>query len=488
MTEARPKTRSGTPRQSKTSARKLSEIARHLVIPTGIVSNGYPAVRDKLRDMGIEHDEWQAGAARLMLGKRADGTYAATVDGVVMSIPRQVGKTFLIGSVIIALCLLIPGLTVLWTAHRTRTATETFKAFKAMTGRPKVKPHMLDPRNTNGEQEITFRNGSRILFGAREAGFGRGFTEVDVEVFDEAQILTDKALDDMLAAMNQPKNPAGALHMYIGTPPRPTDPSDAFKRMRDDALTGETTDAVYVEFSAEKGTSPGDLDRIAEYNPSYPLRTPLASLLRLRKKLSAASYRREAMGIWDEDDSGGGALSIEAWKLLADQDAERGTGVVFGVDVTEERSAWIAVTWAREDGRRQVQLADAEARPAFGLVDRCVELAARWHGAFAVPKALAKEFTDAGLQVIEISTADFTSASGSFADDLTAGVLRHGNQEALNGAVKAAKWRKAGTGGEQAFQLAGCPEVGPLAAAARALQGTRQDVESVYESRGLVEL
>ena len=40
--------------------------------------------------------------------------------------PRQVGKTFWVGAMIVALCTLFPGLTVLWTAHRTRTATRTF--------------------------------------------------------------------------------------------------------------------------------------------------------------------------------------------------------------------------------------------------------------------------------------------------------------------------------------------------------------------------
>src|SRR5690242_15351596 len=100
---------------TKPSTRRLSEVARHVVVPDGIVTTGYPAVRDKCKALGIVHDEWQAGLGRLILGKRKDGKYAATVGGVVLSIPRQVGKTFTVGSVLVALCLLFPGLTVLWT-------------------------------------------------------------------------------------------------------------------------------------------------------------------------------------------------------------------------------------------------------------------------------------------------------------------------------------------------------------------------------------
>lgn len=40
-----------------------------------------------------------------MLGKRADGLYAAGVGCVVVSICRQVGKTFLIGTMIVMLCI-----------------------------------------------------------------------------------------------------------------------------------------------------------------------------------------------------------------------------------------------------------------------------------------------------------------------------------------------------------------------------------------------
>ena len=48
--------------------------------------------------------------------------------------------------------------------------------------RSKIAPYIDTVRAANGEQEIAFKNGSRILFGARESGFGRGFDEVDILV------------------------------------------------------------------------------------------------------------------------------------------------------------------------------------------------------------------------------------------------------------------------------------------------------------------
>ena len=154
-------------------------------------------------------------------------------------------------------------------------------------------------RSANGEQEIAFRNGSRILFGAREGGFGRGFAAVDAIVFDEAQILTERALDDMVPATNQAKWPTGALLLYMGTPPRPIDPGEVFSLKRESALAGLTDSQVYVELCADEDADPDDLDQLALANPSFPERTPLESVLRMRANLgSDEAYLREGFGIW----------------------------------------------------------------------------------------------------------------------------------------------------------------------------------------------
>src|SRR5690606_12659363 len=113
-------------------------------------------------------------------------------------------------------------------------------------------------RTSNGEQEIVFRNGSKIMIGARGEGFGRGFDEIDVEVFDEAQILDTKSLEDMLAATNQARHEHGALLFCMGTPPRPTDPAEAFTSRRDRAIAGKATNAVWLEIAADPASDPDD--------------------------------------------------------------------------------------------------------------------------------------------------------------------------------------------------------------------------------------
>lgn len=388
-------TRTSTPKRSE---RKLTEVARHVVIPTGIVTSGWAPVEQRCREFGDEFDEWQRGAGRVMLGKRANGEYAATVGGITLSIPRQVAKTFLVMRIVVALCTLFPNLTVLWTAHRTRTTSKTFSSMRGYVSRKELVKHLrpVNPvRSTNGEQEIHFANGSVIMFGAREQGFGRGFDEVDIEVFDEAQILTERALEDMVAATNQSRFPAGALLFFMGTPPRPVDPAEAFKARRREALEvvaardrgdDPECDSVYIECSADPDADPDDRKQWAIANPSYPHRTPVKSMLRLRKNLpSVESWKREALGIWDSDQSGSRAIAEKEWAATgidaAPTEGIRVFGVAFSIDGT--RLA-LAGAIRHEDGVH-AELIDAEAGDvASGLGALADWLAERWRTAAVI--------------------------------------------------------------------------------------------------------
>ena len=338
---------------------RLSDLARHLVLPDGLAKTGYPAIERHISAMGITFDVWQADLCRATLGKRSSGKYAATVGGVVWSLPRQVGKTFTVGALLFALCVEIPGLLVLWTAHHTRTSGETFRSMQGFAKRAKVRPFVEHVYTGAGTESVVFRNGSRILFGARDQGFGLGFAAVDVIVFDEAQRLRDQTRMDMIPAANRAKNPSGALIFYIGTPPRPNDEGEAFRSLRDDAIAGSDKDTFYVEFSADPDASPDDREQWRKANPSYPVHTPVESMLRMRKHLgSDEAWAREALGIWDRVQTNG-AIPMDAWADRADQSSQIATGHTLGVEVGPDM-AWASVSLAglRADGKRHIELVE----------------------------------------------------------------------------------------------------------------------------------
>ena len=116
-------------------------------------------------------------------------------------------------------------------------------------------------------------------------------------MFDEAQILTIKALDNLIPIVNTSPNP---LIVFMGNPPKPGDQCEAFEEKRSTALSGKSDDMLYVELGADRDCDPDDRNAWAKANPSYPKRTSEQAILRMRNLLADDSFRREALGIWDE--------------------------------------------------------------------------------------------------------------------------------------------------------------------------------------------
>jgi hypothetical protein len=279
------------------SERRLSEIAQRLVQPEDVTSSDFNLINSAAAKAGIHYDLWQKGFLYLLFAKRADGKYACGSGGAVLSSCRQIGKTFTVGTAMFILCAGRAGTLVIWTAHHTRTSDETFADMCDLTRNPKLSRYVRNVRRANGQQEIRFANGSRIMFGARENGFGRGLHSADIEVFDEAQILTIKALDNLIPIVNTSPNP---LIVFMGNPPKPGDQCEAFEEKRSTALSGKSDDMLYVELGADRDCDPDDRNAWAKANPSYPKRTSEQAILRMRNLLADDSFRREALGIWDE--------------------------------------------------------------------------------------------------------------------------------------------------------------------------------------------
>ncbi|NUO35876.1 MAG: terminase [Nocardioidaceae bacterium] len=469
----------------------LSEAARHVILPKGIATTGWPSVRDTCLQVGITFDPWQDGAGTAILGKRKDGLYAA--EAVVLSIPRQVGKTYLIGAIIFALCLANPGTLVLWTAHRYPTANETFQSMKTMVEQPKLRPHIVSASNPGGNGVIRFRNGSRILFGARERGFGRGFQRVAIIVFDEGQILTQAALDDMIPATNTHPNP---LVFFIGTPPKPTDPSDVFINMRHEALSGESGDYLYVEFSADEDADPGDREQWAKANPSYPHRTTPRAILRMKRLLGIESFLREGLGIWDRV-GGLGIFTAGAWarcfigyladgKTVAEPVGEPlSLGVAADLDQT-----WLSLGAAvGNDGKHHLGSvlrcrADVDA-------ERFVAEVRRLQDSYDVPVGIDKKgpasflipaLEAACVRLTFLGLDDFVQACSDLRSAVEQGTVTHGDYDDLNAAVDASGWRRVG---ERRVFARKSGDISSLEAVAIALRisqnpGTYDPLESIY--------
>lgn len=475
----RSKTASSTPR--------LSEYAKSFVYPSGIYKTVWPRVEAKGLDLGLGFDWWQAQMGTVCLGYDKSGKYVATVGGVGMSIPRQVGKTYFVLAMLVILCVLFPGLQVVWTAHHLRTSTKTFTTLRGICRRKKIAPLIRAMRATNGEQQVAFTNGSMIMFGARSQGFGRGFDEIDIEVFDEAQILDTKSLEDMIAATNQARNPHGALVFFMGTPPRPADPSEAFELRRAKALEGKSKKAIWLEIGADPQSDPDDRAQWSAMNPSFPSRTPAESLERLREILGdEESWNREGRGIWDAA-GGQRVIDEESWRRIADPSSMAIDRLTLAIDVAPDRSvATVALSGQRADGTWHIEV-DDERKGTDWIGPWVTDRASRnrLHAVVVdemsglVEERKGRRYlagTDVAITLAASEGRDMAIACAKLFDSVmgSAPTVRHTDQPQLNVALSVARKRPLGAGWAWNRKDA-TSDITPIVATTLALWGAQND-------------
>lgn len=475
------------------SIRRLSKLAHTLVLPPGIIKTEGYTVIEVARGLGIEFDEWQKDLILAILGKRKDGKFAATSSGAYLSLPRQVGKTFTIGSMIVILCALHPNTLVVWTAHRMRTAADTFKDMKVLCAAGGVlEPLVSKISNATGREGIEFSNGSEIRFGAREQGFGRGFHHVSFTVFDESQILTQSALADIVPTMNTAQN---ALVLCMGTPPEPNNPAEVFTEARDRAYDSlkpyeeqkeewrDNPPPLWVEFCADKTLTPSDPEAWAQANPSFPKRTDAAAMRRMLSSLSADTFRREALGIWDDKPITLTAINLDEWTAGTRETAPTGEDLItVALDMSPDHSELTLAACWKKGNTAHVELVSSRSTLQEGSAWAVEWIAERWQRLAVVVLArnspamsLYQDLRAKHLSVLLMNANDMARACGRFTDKISDRSLTHlseSDQPALWDAVSSVQRKPFGQFGQFVWDFKSSDaDISPLIACTLALEG-----------------
>lgn len=328
-------------------------------------------------DYGLTPDPWQAWVLDNWLATAGDNWANMTCG---LAVPRQNGKNAaleireLFGSI-------GRGEQILHTAHEVKTAQKHFRRLKYFFGQKSNDPGAKFPelnalvktvRNVNGQEAIYLKNGGSIEIAARSKNSTRGFT-VDVLVMDEAQQLTDEALEALLPTTSAA--PLGDPQwIYTGTPPGPSAEGEVFSRVRRDALSGESMRTCWDEWSPPG--QPRSLADIDLDDPDLWVRTNPAVMsgrLRLevieaeRKRYSDDGFARERLGWWASDDATRRLISLDDWEatgvmnlppeLIGDK-AVRALGVAFSKD--GRRAAVAGAIYSRKTGKVHVELIDLQ--------------------------------------------------------------------------------------------------------------------------------
>lgn len=294
---------------------------------------------------------WQEELLRCWLSRDASGRFAVATAG--LSVPRQNGKNGALEGMEFYLLCMVPNTHILHTAHQVKTEHKSFLRLKRYFERgPKEIARLVEKvSNVRGEEGITLANGNTIEYAARSKNGARGFDNITLLVYDEAQALTPEHVEALVATLAASKSER--MVIYMGTPPAEDVDGHVFRDVRRRALTNPSPRTAWHEWGVAEVGDIEDRDRWYEANPSMGLTlseewtedTELSSM-------TQEGFARERLGWWDDSaDEDDYCVDRDRWAAALCKDPPKDGIVCFGVKfATNGRAATIAACIRPDDG------------------------------------------------------------------------------------------------------------------------------------------
>lgn len=389
-------------------------------------------------DAGLVLDDWQRDVLEDALGERGDGRWASLEVGLI--VPRQNGKGAILEARELAGLFLFGENLILHSAHEFKTAAEAFRRLLFLVqSNGDLEQHVHRVRTSHGEEGIELKGGQRIRFVARSTGSGRGFSG-DTVILDEAYNLSPEAMAALFPTLSARPNPQ---IWYASSAPLQTPSSEVLRKFCRRGRAGTSQSLTYIEYSAAPDSDPADPQAWAEANPALGIRITEEFVTQERDALQD-EFLRERLGIWHDDDyNSDRVVPLDAWRACEDPKSGPVGGVSFALDVSPSRDrASFAVAGAAGAGGVHIEIVDHRGGTAW-CVTRAVELTNRWSARLAVaansPAAsLVPELEAAGVEVVQVSTAEHAQACGQIYDAVMQRQARHLGQPSLTVAVEGA--------------------------------------------------
>lgn len=438
-----------------------SQTPRICSIPDYVTSAGSDAI-EVAALAGLELDEWQKYVLINSLGERPNGRWAAPTVGLVVG--RQNGKNTILEARELVGLFAFGERTIIHSAHEQATSSEHFRRLLALIeGVPEFDRRVLRVVHGKGSEALELRSKQRVLFKTRTGGGARGFTEVELLVFDEAMILAAAAKAALIPTQAASSMTGNTQTFYAASAvDQQNTKHDGIElaRIREQAIKGHASIA-YFEFSAP-GDDPATVTAEEAADPAvWALANPGLGI-RISEEwvehertveLGAREFAVERLGVGDwpaTDGSADRVIDLAKWNALTDTESRIVGPACFALDVSPDRSsASIGAAGARGDGLGHVEVIDA-ARGTGWIVDRLVHLVVAHENAGVLcdgsgpAAALIPELEKRGVEVTTVNAKEYAAACGVLFDAVENEKLRHLGTVALSAAVAGAVKRPLG--------------------------------------------
>lgn len=374
----------------------------------------------------------------------AGGLVVMSYREVIVTIPRQNGKTTLVLTFEVDRCLM-------WgkpqrVAYTAQTGLDARKKMLEdqlpLIQRSVLADAVENVRRAQGSEGIDFRGGSQldVLASTESAGHGR---TLDLGVIDEAfKDADDRREGAMLPAM---ATRADAQLLVVST--MGTDASHYLNRKvavgrKLVETDSDVAEIAYFEWSADQKADIDDPRTWAGCMPALGITVTDRAVRHARETMTEGEFRRAYLNQRTAADDR--VIPIDVWDAACG-DVQPDTHVVIAIDCNPERTH-STIAMADVEGRCEVSEHD---RGTAWLIPQVVQQARRWNAPVAYdPTGPAGVFGDEiqkhGIRVIPVSGRDMAHACSWFFDGVHDGTIRIRLHADLDAAVAAAKKRYSG--------------------------------------------
>lgn len=397
---------------------------------------------------------WQRYVAQVATELTGDTVHGVPVPAyrtVIVTVPRQSGKTTLLLASFVQRCLGWPTRQQVIYAAQTRAAAREkwSEQVQLLRRSPLAQRTPFTTRAANGSESVTFANGSRWGLIANTERAGHGLSAVTQACLDEAFALTDDRLEQALRPAMQTRPDAQLWIVSTAGTASSTFLRARIEQGRVAAERDPGTGVAYFEWSAPDDADPNDPDVWAACMPALGLTgTTLDTLRADHAGMPLGEWRRAYLNQWTE--SVDQVIPPAVWAAAHGTDPIAGP-IVLAVDLAPDRDhASIIAAGPTAAGRVAVQVIDH----APGVDWLLPALTAATHELRPMALALdaagpARSYLDQyrhtlPVPVLPVSSADLAAAAGRFVDEVTAGQVVHRHDPPLDRAVQAAARRPTG--------------------------------------------
>lgn len=381
---------------------------------------------------------------------------------VVVTVPRQSGKTKQELAVAVHRCTSWPKQVVTYTAQTRLKAKEKWldDHLEALKTSQFGKRGMFRARLSAGMEAVLWNNGSKYGIEATTEKAGHGDT-LDLGFLDEAFAHVDaRAEQAMKPAMLTRPQPQLWVVSTAGTP------ASVYLRSKVDAgrarcRAGRHGGVAYFEWGAPKDADPADPATWWACMPALGWTVTEDAVRAAYDELVAegklAEFRRAYLNQWlDEVPEEWLIIPRDAWLSLREDPVAHGQ-VALAADVTPRMpggkiQGTIAAAWRRPDGNTDIEIVDHRPGTAW-MPGRVAELVRKHRPCATVIDAvgpaasLIDEIEALGVAVVRPNMREVVQACGRFFDAvMDSRTLRHGGDPALDAAVAGAIKRDLGDG------------------------------------------